>query len=287
MSKAIIALSTGSSTQVFETVFSIFNQVRPLILFDGVGAIVDVPEEFITPIANVPGLAIVSLGTIANFDQLSIPPEARAWLEAWNRLFDPDFRSVLSNRKLNWLTETFARPQTPSSFTQPSQSMTMTGDVAVGIIIVDGPSGSAAQITPSEQVDIAFALIYGFDILYRNAPSSAKLVFVVETQRILLALDPTLVPAPVPGKKTEELSFADYESRESLWRDLALQSMRLSSGFNGISEYRNRLIQRQWVAGTPQKSIVGFFTKYNTAWFGYASFGRFVIQFPWTKTTVG
>jgi hypothetical protein len=71
-------------------------------------------------------------------------------------------------------------PDPPSGFAQPPQMMTMTDTVAVGIVIVNGPLGSVAQISSSEDTDIAFALIYGFDILYRNAPATAKLVFVVE-----------------------------------------------------------------------------------------------------------
>jgi hypothetical protein len=279
MSKGIVVLSNGFSTQMLENVFLTFNQVRPLVILDGIVAIVDVPVDLVAAIANLPGLATVSLGTIAGLDLLPIPLIARPWLEAWNRLFDPVFVNILNTRSALWLTETVHCPDPPSGFAQPPQTMTMTDTV----VIVNGPLGSVAQISPSEDADIAFALIYGFDILYRNAPSTAKLVFVVETQRVSLSLAPTLVAAPVPG----QLSFTDHENRESLWRNPALQSLGLSSGFNGISEYRTKLIQRQWVTGTPQKSIVGFFTKYNTAWFGYAGSGRFVIQFPWAKTVVG
>lgn len=82
MSKGIVVLSNGFSTQMLENVFSTFNQVRPLVILDGIGAIVDVPVDLVAAIANLPGLATVSLGTITGLDLLPIPLIAKPWLEA-------------------------------------------------------------------------------------------------------------------------------------------------------------------------------------------------------------
>jgi hypothetical protein len=153
--------------------------------------------------------------------------------------------------------------------------------VAVGVLTVDGPA--EAQLQASEYLDITLSMLHAFDILYRNAPQSARLVFLVEHRRTAVSVPPFVVPAPVPG----QTSWEQLENRERIWRDPALQSTGLAAGFAGFDQYRNQLMAKNWVVGSPQKAIVAVVTKYNTGWFAYAASGRFVVQLPWTASQVG
>lgn len=286
MGKAFIALNAGTATPVLQNVFSSFPAVSPRLVIDGVGAIVDLPDGLLPQVATFPGLAAISSGPIAAFNLIG--PNARPWLEAWNRLFDPNFVNMLANRPAKWLINPKPCSQPVSGFSPLPQTMTMVGNVAVGVVIVDGPPASTAQITPTDDLGIALALAQGLDILNRNAPASAKLVFVAEVRRVKLLLDPFQIPlyaGPYPP------AFAEYETRESKWRDPALQTLGFPSGFDGINTYRANLVSRQWpgpggLVGA-QRSIVWLITKYNTAHFAYAAAGRVVFQLTNGKGAVG
>ncbi|MBP1151247.1 MULTISPECIES: hypothetical protein [unclassified Methylocaldum] len=276
MAKAMLVIPANLPMVALQQIFSAFPDLAPHLVVDGVGAVVDVPNNLVASIASSPSVAALSTGPIANPQTLPIAPEAITWLEAWNRLFDPVYLDKLASRALKWLN-TSITCQTVSAFGSPQPMMTLTGDIAVGILIVDGLAGSTAQITSSEFLDITLALIQGFEILYRNAPSSAKLVFVAEQRRIALSLNPATVPGPVPDPSTA--TFADYEARESLWRDPALQAIGFQAGLPGIDAYRANLMNRQWPAGAPRQSIVVLLSKYSAAHFAYAASGRLLLQF--------
>jgi hypothetical protein len=286
MAKAFIALNANTVTPVLQNVFSAFPAVLPRLVIDGVGAFVDVPDNLIPQVANFPGLAAISSGPIASLNLFA--PNARPWLQAWNRLFDPNFIDIIANRPANWLINPKPCSQAVSGFSPLPQTMTMVGNVAVGVLIVDGPIGSTAQITPMDDLDIALALAQGLDILFRNAPPSAKLIFVAEVRRVTLSVQPSQVPlytGPFPP------TFAEQESRESKWRDPALQALGFLGGFDGINAYRGNLVARQWPGPggivTAQKSIVWLITKYNTANFAYAALGRVVFQLTNARGAVG
>jgi hypothetical protein len=276
MAKAMLVTPENIQMEALQQIFSEFPNIAPHLVIDGVGAVIDVPDNLIATIAGLPLVATLAIGPIANLQALPISLEAIPWIEAWNRLFDPAFLAKLEARAFKWLN-TSTTCQTVNAIGPTLPMMTLTGYIAVGILIIDGPVGSAAQITPSEFIDITLALTQGFEILYRNAPKSAKLVFVAEQHRVALTLDPTTVLGPVPDPNTA--TFADYEAREALWRDPALQAIGLPPGFPGINAYRSNLLNRQWLVGAPQQSIVALVSKYSAALFAYAAFGRLLLQF--------
>jgi hypothetical protein len=291
MVKALIALPTGVPIQALNNVFAAVPGVEPRLVLDGIGAIVEVPPNLVQAVAGLPGLAAVATGAIANLAALPVPAEAIPWLQAWNKLFDPVFLNTLATRAAQWLN--IPAPPCPHEVSgfgappPPIQDMRLVGDIAVGIMTIDGPAGTVAQITASEFVDITLSIIHGFDILYNNAPREVKLVFLAEPRRAALPLlDPASVPvAPAGGPQV--ITFPEYEERERMWRDPALQAQGFPAGFAGINAYRNNLLTRPWLTGAPQRSIVILVTKYNAAHFGYAANGRFVLQFPNALAAVG
>lgn len=169
-------------------------------------------------------------------------------------------------------------------------SISMTGPVAVGIVIVDGPPGSSAAFTDDERLTIATEVSQGFDILYQLSGSAAvpvnpHVLFLAETQRVTLTTDPASIPAPTSLNPAS----ADYSSRETPWRDAALQALGFPGGTAGVSAYIQQLLSKAWtVAVTPASAYVVFFTKYNTAWMGYSPSGLYsVLQFAWVSDKTG
>jgi hypothetical protein len=177
----------------------------------------------------------------------------------------------------------------------PALNATLTGNVAVGLVIVDGPAGSSAAFDPGERLTIAVEVSQGFDIHYRLAPKSAHLVFMTDIQQVTINLDPATVPTATFVKEQQQ---ADIQSIEPYWRDPALNALGLPSGVAGVREYIGWLLNRQWSVGlTPNAAYVVFFTKYNTGWFAYAGSNRVTMQYtmltqsggwgnPWTAMNI-
>lgn len=169
-------------------------------------------------------------------------------------------------------------------------SISMTQAVALGIVIVDGPPGSSAAFTDDERLTIAVEISQGFDILYQLSESAAvptnpHLLFVAETQRVTLSVDPATIPAP-----TGNAAPAEYAPCETPWRDAALAALGFPAGAAGVSTYVQTLMSKAWpVAVTPGSACVVFITKYNAAWMAYTdpSFLWQVIQFPWVTDKSG
>lgn len=160
------------------------------------------------------------------------------------------------------------------------------GNVAVGLVIVDGPAGSTAEFTAAEKLDIAIGIGQGWNTLYglagTYAPVRPRLIFVAETKVVKLTLDPATVPAPTnpaPGS-------ADYNAREPLWRDPALTALGYGTGTSGIASYNRALLNASWSIGTATSAYTVFVTKYSNAWMAYTqpSDAYMVLQYDWVST---
>jgi hypothetical protein len=277
MSKALIV----APAPALQAALAAVPGIDPRFIIDGLGSIVEIPDALIAAVRGLPGVAVVATAAIA--DPRIVPSELQPWIRAWNKLFDPSYQNALATRPPEWLTVPAPCDRASSLVPPPAQIMTLTGDVAVGLIYVNGPG--AAQLSLTDFADGGLALIQGFEILYNNAPREAKLVFLAETQIANISVDPASVPAPVADPRTA--TNADYETRESRWRDSALSALSLPTGFDGVNRYRSNLVARQWPGGSPTKSIVVFFTNYSTAHFAYAAFGRVVVRLSATRPVVG
>jgi hypothetical protein len=276
MSKAIVVLPAAGPPNTLLNALATFPGIVPRIVIDGLGAIVELPDGLAAPLAAFPGIVAVATSAIVNPQFLPLPPVAFPWLAAWNKLFEPSYQQLLATRADQWMTASALCDRVMSATPPPVQDTTLTGDVAIGMLTIDGPAGTPAKLSATDLVDLTLSVLHGLDILYRNAPAAAKLVFMVEPRSITLAVDPTTVPAPFVDPSTATLP--DFEVRESRWRDPALAALGLAGSFDGINQYRDQLVARTWPAGTPRKSLVLLLTNYNAVRFGYASSGRVVVQ---------
>lgn len=279
MTRAIVALPSNTPASALNGVLGI-PEVQSVAVLDGVAAIVDIPDALIPFVAQLPDLALAAASVVPDLEALDIDPAARAWMEAWNRLVSPAYLAALAARSSQWLSTDVLCGVSDVALAPPTIPA-LTGTIAVGVLTVDGPA--EAQFGASEHLDVTVGILHAFDILYRNAPRSARLVFLAEQRRTAVSVPPFVVPAPVPN----QTSFEQLENRERIWRDPALQALGLLPGFAGLDQYRNQLMARNWTAGPPEKAIVAVVTKYNTGWFAYAANGRFVVQLPWATSQVG
>jgi hypothetical protein len=281
VSKALVVAPPGVSPTTLGNIFTAFPALVPQVIIDGLGAVVEVPDALVGPLAQS-GVNAVATGAIANIQSLPVAPVLWPWLEAWNKLFDPAYQHMLATRAAQWLTSTAMCDRAVSGFPPPAQTMTLTGDVAVGILTIDGPG--SAKLSLTDIADLTLSVLHGFDILYRNAPAAAKLVFMAEPRTVTLGVDPATVPPPLADPTNA--SFSEFELREAKWRDPALAALGLPAGFDGINKYRTNLVECAWPAGNPQKSIVMLLTNYNAVRFGYAANGRFVMQLSAARSGV-
>jgi len=145
----------------------------------------------------------------------------------------------------------------------------LVGTVAVGVAIIDGPASSVAVTTASERANMVLGAMHAFDALYKLAPPGAHLVFTAEMKYVQLDVDPTTVPA-APAKGAT-LTTADFESRESIWRDAALTKLGYSSGAAGMKAWAADIKASNPLSLTPDWAYLIVFTKYNAAWMGYTN----------------
>ena len=133
------------------------------------------------------------------------------------------------------------------------------GTVAVGIIIVEGPTADL-KFSDDERTKVIAEVQNGLSF-YATANPVAGISFTYDIQVV------TVGTAPDPNA-------ADLEA---LWRDPAMAALGFSADFAGVTAYvediRNRFGTR-W-------TYCGFFTKYPLGWFAYASIGgpRLVMQY--------
>ena len=133
------------------------------------------------------------------------------------------------------------------------------GTVAVGIIIVQGPTPDLT-FSEAERTKVVAEVQNGLSF-YATANPVAGISFAYDIQIVTVATPP-------------DPNAADLEA---LWRDPAMGALGFSADWAGVTAYvediRNRFGTR-W-------TYCGFFTKYPLGWFAYASIGgpRLVMQY--------
>jgi hypothetical protein len=166
----------------------------------------------------------------------------------------------------------------------------MVGNVAVGIVVVDGKAGTAAEFTFGEKLNISIGMSKAFDILYKLRGVAVAglpripLLFVAKIDTVKLDLDPASVPTP-SAAGTRVSTSAEYERFEQVWRDPALAALGLSAGKPGIAQYVQKLMTTSWAAlpGPPDSAYVVFVTKYMANWMAYAdaAISRLTMSYLW------
>ncbi|MFC5286952.1 hypothetical protein ACFPM7_07800 [Actinokineospora guangxiensis] len=132
-------------------------------------------------------------------------------------------------------------------------SARLTGRVAVGVVIVEGPTADL-RFSQDERTKVVAEVQNGLSWL--GAQSSPGGVTWVHSIRVV-----TLAVTPDPNATDAE--------KEPLWRDPAMAALGFGAGLAGVSAYAESLrtgLSTDW-------AYVAFFTKYPLKHFGYASIG--------------
>ncbi len=156
-----------------------------------------------------------------------------------------------------------ASSQERKAVTPTDTSLYMIGNVAIGIIIVDGPDNSATKFSERELNTVVAEVQEGTNILVGLSPFGANLSFVYDVHSIQLNVDPSSV------------------TREMDWRNTAMSQLGYSPGNLGLYDYLQKLRNNTWGDFHIDWAYIAFVTKYAAQWFAYAQLGgpRLVMQY--------
>lgn len=139
----------------------------------------------------------------------------------------------------------------------PPTSAYLEGSIAVGVVIVGGPTADL-QFTAAERTQIVAEVQNGLTF-YSSTFPAAGLTFVYDIRNVELTV-PANPSAP---------------DLEALWRDPAVSSLGFSGSWAGVGQYVEHLRQTLRTRWT----YCVFFTKYPVFHFAYASLPRVVMQY--------
>lgn len=137
-------------------------------------------------------------------------------------------------------------------------SQQMTGNIAVGIVIVSGPTADL-QFSADETQNVVADVQNGLGWHAAQSPA-AHITWVYDIQSVQVDV--------APGGGTDQ---------EALWRDPAMVKLGYQGNWQGVIDYVEHIrtqLGTQW-------TYAGFFTKYPVDWFAYATLGgpRLVMQY--------
>ena len=142
----------------------------------------------------------------------------------------------------------------------PDMSQFLIGSVAVGLVIVEGPTPNL-QFTQAERTKVVAEVQEGLTWLAQQEPR-ANVTWSYDIHTVRVSVDP-------------DSSLSGFEPLERLWRDPAMEQLGFSPDFQGVIDY---VASIRTQLGT-NWGYVGFFTKYPLRHFAYASKPRLVMQF--------
>ncbi len=201
-------------------------------------------------------------------------------LDAWNLRQSPRFAAAKDNRPHDGVRWDDAGPAAPIAPDGPGMthvsdggperalafgaaeetSTYLIGSVAVGIVIVEGPSPDL-QFSDEERTKVVAEVQEGLTWLGRQEPKAGvTFSYDIHTVRIDVAPNPALT---------------GYEPLESLWRDPGMAKLGFAPNMGGVEDYVRSI---RHTLGT-RWGYVGLFTKFPTEHFAYASRPRLVMQY--------
>lgn len=144
----------------------------------------------------------------------------------------------------------------------PSLSDRLAGRIALGVIIVSGPT-PALTITDDEQIKIAAEVQNGLTWLASESPA----------RDVTWAQHFETLTVTVP----DQSSAPHWEAYEAPWRDAALAQLGMPPGLGGARAYAQKLMADLGA----DRAYCAFFTKYTLWHFAYANMGgpRLVMQY--------
>jgi hypothetical protein len=238
----------------------------------------DVPARVTRKAASTPGLKSAHAGVVAKPPGRLTEVEALG-VAAWNLRMSAAYAQAKEDRPhdgLRWDAAPPAGPIPPDGpgmthvedappgalgVTVPEDMSTyLIGSVAVGIVMVDGPTADL-QFTPDERTKVVAEVQEGLTwMAHVDARAGVSYSYDIRSVQIDRAPDPTK---------------SGYEPLESHWRDPAMIKLGFAGNMLGVYEYV-KTIRRN--LGT-KWGYVGLFTKYPTEHFAYALKPKLVMQY--------
>lgn len=249
----------------------------------------------VNSITGLPYIEAVESDQIKNLDDFDLDDQSLVFMNAWNKRKSKSFADTKSARSDENETWDFhyknnteksssseggglglsscnlpveddtmsAASESRKSTLSTDTSLYMIGNIAIGIIIVDGPNNSSTKFTELEVNNIVAEVQEGTNILTTLSPQSANLSFLYDLQITTLTLNPQVVRG------------------EEDWRNLAMSNLGYEPGSLGLYDYLNDLRFRKWPDLQVDWAYIAFFTKYAAQWFAYAQLGgpRLVMQY--------
>jgi hypothetical protein len=246
----------------------------------------------------VNGVALVTSDPIPGIDWLDLAPELKTILGAWNAGLSPEFQADVNDfLNLQLPGGEFLAPggcvQMASAVEEGLQAVAglfgsvpvtwtrralryparraLVGDIGVVVLLIDGKDGTEAAFTADEAMGALAAVNLGLRELQNQAPAGARLVFHPYLYGAKLAgLDPASVPRPAnPSEPTRE----EYEIIEKVWRDKALEQLRMAPGMQnlrtGPEGYRDLVSKTPFMFNVDWGYVI-VITKYRAAYAAYA-----------------
>ncbi|HEX8681477.1 MAG TPA: hypothetical protein VF707_04135 [Ardenticatenaceae bacterium] len=196
-------------------------------------------------------------------------------IDAWNLRASPEFTEAKGQRPrvgVSWAEDPPDLPEeegeTPESEAPfgappPNTSKFLIGSVAVGLILVNGPT-PALQFTGNERTKVIAEVQDGLGWLAAQEPR-ANITWVYDIRDVNV-----VVPANFQPENNS------YEAKEAPWRNAAMAQLGFSASFQGVWDYVlaiRQQYQTDW-------AYVAFFTKgYPIHHFAYASKPRLVMDY--------
>ncbi|HEV8516322.1 MAG TPA: hypothetical protein VGQ47_01625 [Candidatus Limnocylindrales bacterium] len=238
--------------------------------------VVDVPARAARGVAGLSAVRGYHRGALPRIPS-KLDETERLGVRAWNLRQSAPYAAAKSERPLDgarWDSEQpsgalppdgpgmehVAGAEPVGTFLFDDMSPYLIGSVAVGLVIVEGPSADL-RFSDAERTKVAAEVQEGLSWLGSREPkASATFAYDIRTVRIDAAPDPGL---------------NGYEPLESRWRDPALAKLGVPGGMLGVREYVARIrrsLATRW-------GYMAFFTKYPVQHFAYALKPRLVMQY--------
>lgn len=142
--------------------------------------------------------------------------------------------------------------------TPPSTSSSMTGKIAVAVVVVSGPASAGLEITKAEGDEILSKVIGG-NLLLQSSCFEANMTFYPTYDLIPI----TALPAANPNCSA---SLANSRACEEVFRNPALKALNCAESYAGVEQ----LVQRIINLNSTNWGYVVFFSKYPTEGPAYA-----------------
>lgn len=198
-------------------------------------------------------------------------------LEAWNLRQSPEFEEAKRYRPREgqrWDSPDMIEPPDGPGMSHAGESDVLgapaladedmspylIGSVAVGLIIVEGPT-AALQFTDAERAKVVAEVQEGLTWLGRREPR-ASVTWSYDIRTIRVDVQP-------------DASLSGYEPLEGHWRNPAMGKIGFAQNFQGVRDYVSSIRTR---LGT-RWGYVAYFTKYPVNHFAYASKPRLVMHY--------